>query len=254
MTHAVDSDDSACIAEQEVSSAAAINRLRSVRAVLFDLDDTLIPQEPVLAGAFRAVADAGERFGADPETFYNALIADARLGSARGGIINRAAESVGLNLSPEELALLVDAFRLWRPQEVHAYTGVVEALSRLRQIVPIGLITNGDPVVQAGKLARSGIWRLFGAVVFADELGREHRKPAPLAYQIAARALGTLPKECAFVGDRPEVDLTGAAKLGMVTVRVLTGEYRNDRSPIPVDLVLADAATAARVFSEQLAV
>ncbi|MBS2540236.1 HAD-IA family hydrolase, partial [Catenulispora sp. NF23] len=66
-----------------------------VEAVLCDLDDTLYPQAAWLEGAWRAVAAAGARRGIDEAAFLDALRAEAALGSARGGIIDRALAAVG---------------------------------------------------------------------------------------------------------------------------------------------------------------
>ena len=81
----------------EVSGAqgAPMSRAADVEAVLCDLDDTLYPQSAWLEGAWRAVAAAGARRGIDEAAFLGALRAEAALGSARGGIIDRALAAVG---------------------------------------------------------------------------------------------------------------------------------------------------------------
>jgi FMN phosphatase YigB (HAD superfamily) len=71
-------------------------RAAEVEAILCDLDDTLYPQAAWLDGAWRAVAAAGARYGIDEAAFLAALQADSALGSARGGIINRALAAVGV--------------------------------------------------------------------------------------------------------------------------------------------------------------
>uniref|UniRef100_UPI0018922506 HAD family hydrolase n=1 Tax=Catenulispora pinisilvae TaxID=2705253 RepID=UPI0018922506 len=80
---------------------APMSRAADVEAVLCDLDDTLYPQSAWLEGAWRAVAAAGARRGIDEAAFLGALRAEAALGSARGGIIDRALAAVGaVGLSP----------------------------------------------------------------------------------------------------------------------------------------------------------
>ncbi|MEZ0112742.1 HAD superfamily hydrolase (TIGR01509 family) [Catenulispora sp. EB89] len=68
---------------------------RDIEAVLCDLDDTLYPQATWLDGAWRAVAAEAARHGIDEPAFLAALQADSALGSARGGIIDRALAAVG---------------------------------------------------------------------------------------------------------------------------------------------------------------
>ena len=58
-----------------------------IAAALFDLDDTLYPQDAWLAGAWVAVAKRASQFGVPEAHFLNALRAVASLGSlvASGG-------------------------------------------------------------------------------------------------------------------------------------------------------------------------
>ncbi len=203
-------------------------RARPVRVVVFDLDDTLVPQAAWLAGAWEAVAAAAAEVGrdagieVDAGALERALATDAGAGSARGGVIDRAVAAVapGLPVAP-----LVDAFRSYRAPRLVPFEGAVDAVQRCRRAVPVGLVTDGDPGIQRAKLSAAGLADAFDAVVFSDELGRERRKPHPLPFRTVLAALDADPGDAAFVGDRPETDLAGAAALGMTTVRVRTGEY-----------------------------
>lgn len=190
--------------------------------MLFDLDDTLVPQAPWLAGAWAAVAAAAGRQGLPETAVHQALVEVAAQGSARGGIIDRALAVVGCGGDPRPL---VTAFRAYRCAELPCYPGVRESLAALRARVPLGLVTNGDPGIQRAKLAAAGLTDLFQVVVCADELGREHRKPDPQPFAVALRALGVPVAAALYVGDRPETDVAGALAAGLAAVRVRTGEY-----------------------------
>ena len=220
---------------------------RRVRAVVFDLDDTLVPQGPWLAGAWSAVAEAGSVVGralgiaVDAGALEQALLADAAAGSARGGIIDRAVAAVAPDLP---VAPLIAAFRSFRAPSLAPYEGVVAALERCREVVPVGLVSDGDPDIQRAKLAAAGLDGAFDAVVLSDELGREYRKPHPLPFTTMLETLGTDPDEAAFVGDRPDKDIAGAAAVGMVAVRVRTGEYADAPDVVAPDADVADATDA----------
>ena len=224
-------------------------------AVLFDFDDTLAPQAPWLEGAFGAVALQGELlFGVPAPVLLQALLAEARAGSARGGIIDRALQAAGVtgppsgirgSGRPDGLASLLDAFHAYRAPVLEPYAGVRSALGHLRRSgVKIGIVTDGNPASQRAKLAASGLDRCSDVTVLSDELGREHRKPDPAPYLAALDRLGTTPARAAFVGDRPTTDLVGAAALGMVTVRVRTGEYARDENVVLPDADVPDAVAA----------
>lgn len=195
----------------------------TVTAVILDLDDTLFPQAAYLAGALDAVAAEGGRMGLDVARFRRALDDAVRGGSDKGGTIDRALGAIGrpdLQVTP-----LLEAFRSFVPVRLEPYPGVRDALVRLAERVPLGLVSDGYVPGQEAKLAATGLGDLFSAVVFSDSFGREARKPAPVGMEEALRLLGEGPADVVVVGDRPEKDVVAATRAGMRAVRVRTGEY-----------------------------
>src|SRR5690349_19205205 len=120
-------------------------------AVTVDLDDTLFPQQDYLHGAWRAVADFGDRLGVPSEPLLAALCEIASLGSDRGHIIDRALAACGVSPRPELVAELVAAFRAHQPVSLTPYPGVAERLRQLREMLPVGCVTDGDPRIQHAK-------------------------------------------------------------------------------------------------------
>lgn len=203
-----------------------------IRAVLFDLDDTLYDQRAWLAGAWETVAGTATAYGVPPAELAAALGEIAAEGSDRGRIIDRALERMGWAGVPVEP--LVRAFRSHAPGpgRLACFPGVPAALAQLRARCPIGLVTDGDPGIQRAKLAALDLGDAFDVVVLSDELGRPYRKPHPAPFQAALGALGVRPGEALFVGDRPDKDVAGAAAAGMACIRVLTGEYAGLPDPV----------------------
>ena len=195
-----------------------------IRAVLFDLDDTLFDQRQWLDGAWRAVATRAGAWGVDADQLLGALRDVATAGSDRGGIIDQALDRVGA--TGTSVPSLVDAFRGFAPTRLEPYPGVPAALEHLASRVPLGVVSDGDPGVQLAKLAALGVAPCFSTVVLSDQLGRAHRKPDPLPFRHALGALGVDADHAVFVGDRPAKDVAGPAALGMRAIRVRTGEWR----------------------------
>jgi putative hydrolase of the HAD superfamily len=213
-----------------------------IRAVLFDLDDTLYAQEAWLAGAWEAVAGAAASHGVPGPALASALAGIAAEGSDRGRIIDRALERVGWPGVPVEP--LVEAFRSHAPARLPTYPGVPAALAALRTRASIGLVTDGEPAVQRAKLAALALGDAFDVVVLSDELGRRYRKPHPAPFRAALAALGVDPSAALFVGDRPDKDVAGAAAAGMACIRVLTGEYAGVPDTVAPLLRVADVGAA----------
>jgi putative hydrolase of the HAD superfamily len=225
-----------------------------LRAVLFDLDDTLYPQATWLSGAWDAVVAAAELDDAHAHALREALREICAEGSDRGAIIDRALARVGR--SDIAVAPLLAAFRGHAPSRLVPYPGVADALDALHAHVAIGLVSDGDSKIQRNKLRAIGLESCFDIIVFSDDLGREHRKPSPAPLLAALVGLGVDARDAVYVGDRPDKDIAAAAAAGMRAIRVRTGEYAtrpDDPQPwatapdavVAVEGLLARFATAA---------
>jgi putative hydrolase of the HAD superfamily len=197
-----------------------------IGALLFDLDDTLYPQREWLDGAWDAVAEHATAWDVDRAGLGRALRSIAALGSDRGGIVDRALRLVGRADVP--VAPLVETFRHYAPARLEPYPGVPETLDELARAVPLGLVSDGYPAGQRAKLAALGLTSAFSAIVWSDELGRDHRKPDPLPFHVALRELGVEPADAIYIGDRPAKDVGGAVAAGLRAVRVRTGEWHEE--------------------------
>lgn len=223
----------------------------TISAVLFDLDDTLVPQAPCLLGAFEAVgAEAAARFGLDPGAVVRALREVAADGTASGHVIDDALALVGASVPVEPL---VEAFLRWRPKRLAPYPEVPAVLARLVALVPLGLVTDGDVALQEAKLDASGLRARFSAVVCSDRLGRAHRKPDPAPFLEVLDALGAEPDRAVFVGDHPVKDIAGAKALGMAAIRVRRGEHAQAATVVEADADVADLVEAERWLQPRLA-
>ncbi|MFJ8039246.1 HAD family hydrolase [Kitasatospora sp. NPDC096147] len=214
---------------------------RAPLGVLLDLDDTLYPQAEFLAQTWTAVAAAGAELGLDGPALRAALHRAAGAGSDRGGLIDAALAELGAD--PASAPALVGVFRAFRPTRLTPYPGVAERLAALAALVPVVLITDGNPDQQRAKLAATGLGPALRAVVCTDEPhGRGHRKPHPSGFLHGLALLGCPAEDAVMLGDRPEKDVAGAQALGIRALRVRQGEYA-DR-PDPDGLWRSAASTA----------
>lgn len=194
-----------------------------IAAVCFDLDDTLYPQSDWLHGAWAAVAARAAHDGVDEQAMRRALEEITSEGSDQGRIIDRALERVGAPRVP--VGPLVEAFRRYDAHALEPFPGVRTGLTRLAAHVPLGLVSDGDPMIQRSKLRALGLVDAFHVIVWSDDHGRRHRKPDPLPFRRAVDLLGVDAAATVYVGDRPEKDVAGATAAGLVAIRVRTGEW-----------------------------
>jgi HAD superfamily hydrolase (TIGR01450 family) len=96
---------------------------------------------------------------------------------------------------------------------------------------PFWLDANGQARLGPGAMAAA----LEAAVPEATVLTAG--KPEPAVYEAALESLGGKPDEALFISDDPYTDLTGARRLGIRTVFVLSGKYpsRDVLTRLPAD-------------------
>lgn len=100
---------------------------------------------------------------------------------------------------------------------IEQYPDVAQALTTLRSVTRIGLLTNGNTDPE-----RCGLPGVFHAVVMGAERGL--RKPQPAAFQAVADGLGVAVEELWHVGDHAD-DIDGANAVGATSVHIdRTGE------------------------------
>jgi putative hydrolase of the HAD superfamily len=198
--------------------------------VVVDLDDTLYPQADYLAGAARAVGAAAGAAGLDGPAVAAALAVELAAGSDSGGTIDRALLAVGVPPAavPEHLPALVEAFTTHEPDFLPPYPAVEDALRTLAGAGPVACLTDGNPAIQAAKLAATRLAPLLSCVVITDSLGgRTARKPQPDGLLAIADRLGLPAARLLVIGDRPGKDVAVAAAVGARAIRIRQGEYAN---------------------------
>jgi putative hydrolase of the HAD superfamily len=188
-----------------------------IRAIVFDLDDTLYPEREYVLGGFKAV----DRWVAS-ETGARGFFEEAWrlfLEGHRGTIFNEALLRMGV---PFDDRFILEAVRVYRehPPEIRLFADAEWALIHFRQSAKMGLITDGHQIAQRKKIQALNIDSFFDEIIVTDEYGREHWKPSPFAYRRIMDAFRVQGHECVYIGDNPAKDFIAARQLGWRTVRV----------------------------------
>jgi phosphoglycolate phosphatase len=213
-----------------------------VKAVLLDLDGTLLDTAPDLAAAANAML-AEQGLGRLPAATVRDFI-----GSGIAKLVERCLQAAGL---PLPCARLEGALRSFAThyQKLNGsssapFPGVVDGLERMRAAgLRLACVTNKAAAFTLPLLEKTKLAPLFDAVVTADQVGR--RKPDPEPFRHACQAVGASPGESAVIGDSAN-DAEGARAAGCRVLLVSYGysEGRDVRS-IPCDGVVATLGEAA---------
>jgi len=191
--------------------------LPDLKAVIFDLDDTLYPEHAYVRSGFRAVADWCEiHLGLSSKGAFEVLD-DLFLRGVRGDTFDLLLERFAK--PAHHVADMVRVYRDHTPS-IETYPGVPSFLSQVGSRYRTGLITDGYAEVQRKKLTALALAPFFDAVVFSDDLGRSFWKPAPEPFRRALSLLGVEPAEAVYIGDNPAKDFVGARGAGLATIQV----------------------------------
>lgn len=199
-----------------------------LRAIIFDLDDTLYLERDFAFSGFAAVAEAFADLLGDPATATDQM---RRLfdGPQRARVFNALLAERGLPADAGRIAAMIDVYRNHRPT-LSLLPDAERLLARAAAAgLRTGLITDGPPRTQWNKIDALGLRERLDETVVTSELGPDAGKPSPLVFEEITRRLGVRHEECLYVADNPAKDFVAANALSWRTVQVrrAQGVYRD---------------------------
>ena len=198
----------------------------NIDTIFFDVGATLryVVEDPEFAAEAERQLMALVGATEDHDTFFEKLEANWKA-------YRKQAKSVLLDVSEMELwlqYLLPDypaervaphaarLTRLWRDHDGRrlAHEGVVDTLRELkRRGYKLGIIANTITETEIPDwMCEAGVADCFKTVILSSKV--RLRKPDPAIYLLAARCAGSIPENCAYVGDNPVRDVEGALDAG----------------------------------------
>ncbi len=203
-----------------------------LQCITFDLDDTLWDNKPVMQRAEQMLAD----WLAVHYPRIAAVWSVERLQRHRHAVLathpeiahdlvrvrRQAMAALGAQVGEDDawITPALTLFYRYRNQ-VSPFPGVLELLGRLRRVVRVGAVTNGN-----ADLVQIGLRDAFDFVVYAAQVGAA--KPSTEIFCKALRQAGVCADRSVHVGDDPIRDVGGAMAAGMCAVWV-----NPDDSPWP---------------------
>ena len=227
----------------------------SIRAVIFDLDDTLVVEKASAEAAFLAACEvARDKYGIDPQALHEAVrgtagelwyASDTHPYCKEIGISSWEGLWAGFDGDEANLkalrkfapvyriqswvdalaefdivdlslaAQLADAFGIERRKRHIVFDDVPGVLDKLGKY-RLAIISNGAPGLQREKLAGSGLGAYFETVVISGEQGVG--KPDPKLFEIAVELVGVKADEAIVVGNSRNTDILGAQNANIKSV------------------------------------
>jgi putative hydrolase of the HAD superfamily len=197
-----------------------------VRAVLFDLDDTLFDHRqcaraalselhqahpPLHSCAFADFERMHSRFL--EELHQRVLTGELELNEARRQRFRRLFEAAGVTVDEELVARAAATYRDGYQRVRQPIAGAVRLLGLVRQQALVGIVSNNLLEEQRDKLRHCGLAEHVDALIVSEEAGMS--KPDPGIFSIALHRLGRRADEAVMVGDSWAADVIGALEAGI---------------------------------------
>jgi phosphoglycolate phosphatase len=205
--------------------------MRMPKAILFDLDGTLVDSAPDIAAAVNELLAASHLPPLSVERVT------AMIGGGVRKLVERAFAASG---APLLGAALDRAERDMAPIYLRHLTRLTRLLPGAREAIvhfhgariPMAVATNKPQVAARTILLHFGLFERLGALVGGDAVAA--KKPAPDALLLALERLGVDPQDALMVGD--SISDVRAARAAGMPVALIRGGY----SPTPVEELGAD--------------
>lgn len=210
-------------------SFMTVPELSSIRALIFDLDGTLIDSQLDLIRSVNATLLEMGR-----EELHEDVIS-GYIGHGAPKLVRRA-----LGGDPSErdcdraLQFFLAHYNEHKLDSTCAYPGVLDALEGLANY-PMAILTNKTVRVSVRILEGLGLAKFFRAVYGGNSF--ETKKPDPLGAQTILREFAAAPNEALLIGDS-EVDVQTARNAGTLAAAVNYGFGVHDRAVHPADIYL----------------
>lgn len=209
-----------------------------IKAVLFDLDNTLIERGKMIAKVAHALIRDYFPDRADEYCYLK----DAFCECFESGYVknedcyNNFVAKVDWKDAPDYLTF----FKYWSFYYPYSATHMPDALDTVQRLkakgYKVGVITNGPIPMQNAKIDAAGFRFLFDILIVSKAVKID--KPDPAIFLLTAERLGFDPAECLYVGDHPRNDIFGAKSAGMKTAWMRGYEEWDDqyeRADVEID-------------------
>jgi len=193
-----------------------------IKAVVFDLDQTLIDLVKMKTEACKSAIKAMKKAGlkVDEKAGYRRLMHTYfRIGIDSNIAFTKFLEKESGKVDEKILQAGIDAYLKTKPSFLKPYPYVLESLEYLKsRDLKLGIITDAPRVKAMQRLEGMYLTDYFDLIITFDNTGE--KKPSEKPFRLAMKKLNLYPEEILFVGDSFTRDIKPAKKLGMKALQI----------------------------------
>lgn len=192
--------------------------------LVFDLDDTLYPEITYVRSGFNQVSIfLNNNFGLDKESTYFKML-DLLKKNGRGHIFNSILQIHGIH-TQKNLLKCISIYRKHSP-EINLYKDAQRCINKFKDYKKF-IITDGNIVVQRKKIISLKLTEHFEKIIPTYQYGLSFSKPSTKCFKKILNYEKIKPYDMVYIGDNPHKDFINIKKIGINTVRVKRGAYKN---------------------------
>ena len=195
-----------------------------IKAVVFDLDDTLISEKEYIKSGYREIAKyLNKTYKIDnTNKIYDKLFELFKQDSKY--VFNRILDYYNIEYNEEVIKKLIKIYREHIP-DINLYDDVMPCINKLKSNnIKLGIITDGYIETQRAKLNKLQAYEFFDYIIITEELGRAFWKPNPKAFEIMKEKLNVGFDEMMYIGDNPKKDFYISKIYPIKTVRIIRAD------------------------------
>lgn len=188
--------------------------MNKIKAIMFDLDDTLLDRRTAADAMFYVIAEKCYAGAATDEMKRFFIKHDNNGYASKIDVLNALFDEFPpvFRISGDEI------YPFWNAHFPRCFSmdaGVLETVKKIKAAVKSAIITNGHIEGQGLKIEKTGLDKIFaeGEIIISEAAGAW--KPDPRIYEIALERLGAAPEEALYVGDHLHKDIGGCQGLGI---------------------------------------
>jgi len=194
----------------------------SIKAVLFDLDNTLIDfmkmKKEACKSAIKAMINAGLKMK-KRKGYEKLMECYFRVGLDSSIAFTKFLEEQVGKADEKILQAGIKGYQKTKPNYLKPYPYVLETLEMLKSFgLKLGIVTDAPREKAFQRLNAMNITKYFGMIITLDDTGVGKKDLLPL--ELAMKKLNLSPEEILFVGDSLRRDIEPAKKIGMKTLLI----------------------------------
>lgn len=222
--------------------------MSKIKAIIWDLDGTLVDSAPDLATALNTVLHKRGFFSHSIKTVRGMI------GAGVPKLVERGFNAVGVHLDDNQLDELVrlfkEEYKACATDQTRPYPGVVEALEVVQNMnIPMGICTNKPEAFTRQIMEGLGLAGFFSYVVGGDTTSQ--RKPDPLPILTCLHGLAADPAFSLMIGDSIH-DVHAAVSAGVTVAAVPWGYRTTPVEDLGADFIIHNISALPQLITDGL--